>query len=175
MQTTDGIGIQGVFHITCRDKDGNVKWVRTAPNLTTNAGRKALLERAVGTVSNAADTWRLGFYDSNHTPIVTATMTSLVTTDGASITTLGNRASITWGSATSANPSACTFTPILFTATGIFNAAGAFIMLGGSATPSDATGTLVASAGFTEGAAAGALDDTVTASYTLNLYSSGSV
>lgn len=174
MEMNDGLGIQGVFTVRCHDKDGNLKWERTAPNVTTNAGRKAMLERATGSVTNSGDTWRLGFYTSSHIPAVTSTMAGLVTTDGASVTTLGNRGSITWSAATSADPSVATFTAIEFTATDVFNAAGAFLLLGGSATPSDATGTLCAVAAFTEGAASGVLNDTVTASYTLNLHSAGS-
>lgn len=171
-ESKDSMPIGGVFRVRCHDKDGNLKWERTAKNVTTNAGRKAMLERAVGAVTNAGDTWHLGFFNSGHTPAVTATMTSLVTTDSGAITTLGDRGAITWGSATSADPSVTTFTAIEFVATGNFTAVGAFLVHEGAASPSSTTGTLVAAAAFTEGNASGVSGDTVTADYTLSMSSS---
>ena len=46
--TDESFGIQGVYHAICYDKDGNIKWEDTAPNLVTAVGKQALFDYYFG-------------------------------------------------------------------------------------------------------------------------------
>ncbi len=59
--------IGGVFEVECFDRDGNLKWRETAPNLITNEG----LDHILNTVLHAdtqITTWYVAIFEDNHTP-----------------------------------------------------------------------------------------------------------
>jgi hypothetical protein len=37
------VGIEGVYHVECRDADGNIKWTETVPNLVNAVGKQLML------------------------------------------------------------------------------------------------------------------------------------
>jgi hypothetical protein len=40
----EGMGIEGYYHVECRDADGNLKWEDQFPNLVVSAGKQLMLD-----------------------------------------------------------------------------------------------------------------------------------
>ena len=38
------LGIEGHYHVECRDKDGNLKWEESFPNLVNAVGKELMLD-----------------------------------------------------------------------------------------------------------------------------------
>lgn len=96
----------GTFIFEAYDKDGNLKWKDEAKNLTTNVGRQDMnTQYFKGSTYTAA--WYIGLVNNSPTPsyALTDTMASHAgwteTTDYSG----SNRATATFGSVTSADPS----------------------------------------------------------------------
>lgn len=70
----------GVYHVTCRDKHGRVKWMDVCPNALFNEGEQLVLDVALrgGT---APTTWALGLMKNTLAalPALTSTLASLNT------------------------------------------------------------------------------------------------
>jgi len=45
------VGIEGHYHVVCRDKDGNLKWEESFPNLVNQIGKELLLDTLLRTSS----------------------------------------------------------------------------------------------------------------------------
>ena len=43
------VGIKGVYHVECRDKDGNLKWEESFPNLVNAIGKELMLDTLLRT------------------------------------------------------------------------------------------------------------------------------
>ena len=43
------VGIEGVYHVECRDKDGNLKWEESFPNLVNAVGKQLMLDTLLRT------------------------------------------------------------------------------------------------------------------------------
>ena len=43
------VGIEGVYHVECRDKDGNLKWTEDFPNLVNEGGKELMLNTLLRT------------------------------------------------------------------------------------------------------------------------------
>jgi hypothetical protein len=65
----------GRFHITCRDKYGNIKWTEIARNLVVNEGLNALLN-IMFHASTQITTWYVAIFESDTTPLATHTYAS---------------------------------------------------------------------------------------------------
>lgn len=124
----------GVFVFEAYDKDGNLKWRDEAKNLTTNQGRQDMNTKYfLGSSYTAA--WYIGLVNNSPTPSydVTDTMASHAgwteTTDYSG----SNRATASFGTATTANPSviantvASGGTVATFNITGTVTIDGAFL------------------------------------------------
>ena len=59
LQTNDRPTLRGVFTVTCRDKDGRVKWQETAKNLIVNEGLDHYLD-VVLAAGTQITTWYIG-------------------------------------------------------------------------------------------------------------------
>lgn len=120
----------GVFYFKCHDKDGNLKWADTAKNLVTNQGLQNMnTEYFKGAAYTAA--WFLGLINASPAPSYAAgdTMAShagWVETTAYSGT---NRATATFGTATTADPSVInnSGSQASFAITGTVTVAGAFL------------------------------------------------
>jgi len=55
-QHGETLGIQGIYHVVCRDKKGNIKWEDDAPNLVTAAGKQSLFDFYFGATGTAGGT-----------------------------------------------------------------------------------------------------------------------
>ena len=56
----DQFGLEGVYTFTCYDAAGNLKWEDTIGNLTTNVGRKSLLDSYFANTGGGAIVMGLG-------------------------------------------------------------------------------------------------------------------
>ena len=126
---SDRIGLGGVFHFKCYDKDGNLKWEESTHNLVVNEGLKDLNDKYFSGASYSA-TWYLGLVNASPSPSYAAGDT-LASHAGWSETTdySGNRKAVTFGAATLADPSVISNTavPSQFSMTGTVTVAGAFL------------------------------------------------
>lgn len=123
------VKLGGVFHFKCFDKDGNLKWEDSTHNLVVNAGLKYLNDTFFSGSSFTA-TWYLGLVNASPAPSYAAGDT-LASHAGWVETTdyTGNRKPVTFGAATTADPSVISNTavPSQFAMNGTVTVAGAFL------------------------------------------------
>jgi hypothetical protein len=50
-QANETVGIEGHYKVTCHDKDGNLKWEESFPNLVNEVGKELLLNTLLRTTS----------------------------------------------------------------------------------------------------------------------------
>jgi len=174
----EGMGIEGYYHVECRDKEGNLKWTEEFPNLVVAVGKELLLNtllRTSGTYTTVGPF--LGLTKVSLTPAATDTMTTLVTTNAAEFTnyTVGGsavRGTAVFGAATSSgstpsNVTTSTATAITYTITGAGGTVyGCFLVTGSGAvsTQSSTAGTLYSEGNFTTAKVTTA-GDTVSVTY----------
>jgi hypothetical protein len=120
----------GVFTITCRDKDGNLKWEETNPNLVVNEGLQNMnTEYFKGVTYTAA--WFIGLVQGPASGTTFNAGDTLATHAGWTEDTSysGNRKAVTFGTATTADPSVIsnTASPSQFTMNGTTTIGGAFL------------------------------------------------
>ena len=120
----------GVFTVTCYDKDGNLKWQESAHNLVVNEGLADMNDKYFsGSGYTAA--WYLGLVTGPGAGNTYAAADTLASHAGWSEDTSysGNRKAVTFGSATSADPSVInnSGSPSQFSMTGTTTIAGAFL------------------------------------------------
>ncbi len=155
-----------------------VKWQADAPNIVTTVGRNAMLDAALAGSSYTAATYMglIGAVSYSSAPVAGDTMSSHSTwTEGGGTnapTYSGNRKTVSWSSAGSAQkaPSSAP----AFDITGSGTAKGVFIVYGSgaSATKDNTSGTLYSAGLFTGGDQAVVNTNTVTVTYTTSLTSS---
>ena len=173
----EGMGIEGYWHVECRDKDGSLKWTDEFPNLVVAIGKQLMLDTLLKGSSYSVTGPFLGLTKVSLTPAATDTMTTLVTTNAAEFTnyTVGGsavRGTAVFGSATStgstpSNVTSSTATGITYTITGAGGTVyGCFLVLGSGAvsTLSNTGGTLYSEGNFSVAKATTA-GDTVTVTY----------
>ena len=173
----EGMGIEGYWHVECRDKDGSLKWTDEFPNLVVAIGKQLMLDTLLKGSSYSVVGPYLGLTKVSLTPAATDTMTTLVTTNAAEFTnyTVGGsavRGTAVFGSATStgstpSNVTSSTATGITYTITGAGGTVyGCFLVLGSGAvsTLSNTGGTLYSEGNFSVAKATTA-GDTVTVTY----------
>ena len=54
--SSETLGMQGVYHVVCRDSEGNVKWEDTAPNVVTSIGKQSLFDFYFGATGTGGGT-----------------------------------------------------------------------------------------------------------------------
>lgn len=99
----EGAAGGGVFHFTCHDKDGNLKWENKAKNLVVNQGLQDMNAKYFKG-SNYTAAWYIGLI-SGSTPTLAAadTLASKAWTETTAYS--GNRKTATFGTATTDDPS----------------------------------------------------------------------
>ena len=169
------VGLEGVYVATCYDADGNEKWSDTIENLTTNVGRKNLLDSYFANTGGGAIVMGLGGANgsSTFTPAYTDTQSSHAgwyEVGGTNAPTYsGTRKTPAFSAATSANPSVqATSAAVSFSMTGSGTVYGAFINVGGSTAIDNTTGTLFSIGAFTAGSKTVTSGDTINVTYTLS-------
>ena len=103
---TEGVRGGGVFKITCRDADGNLKWEAESHNLVVNVGLKDMNEKYfTGSAYTAA--WYIGLYGAAASNNPAAGDTAASHTGWTEVTTYSQatRPAATFGTSTTADPS----------------------------------------------------------------------
>lgn len=157
----EGMGVEGHYHVVCRDKDGNVKWEEQFPNLVVAVGKQLMLDTLLKGSAYTVVGPFLGLTKVSLTPAATDTMTTLVTTNAAEFTnyTVGGsavRGTAVFASATSSgttpsNVTTSTAASITYTITGAGGTVyGCFLVTGAGAasTQSSTAGTLYSEGNF---------------------------
>jgi hypothetical protein len=174
----EGMGVEGYYHVECRDKEGNLKWTEEFPNLVVAVGKQLLLDtllRTSGTYTTVGPF--LGLTKVSLTPAATDTMTTLVTTNAAEFInyTVGGSAvrgtavfaASTSSGTTPSNVTTSSATAITYTITGAGGTVyGCFLVTGSGAvsTQSSTAGTLYSEGNFSTAKTTTA-GDTVSVTY----------
>lgn len=167
--STEKIHGGGVFTVQCHDKEGNLKWEVKQPNLVVNEGLAFMNDSFFSGVGYDAG-WYLGLI-SGTAPSISGGdtlashggWTEVPVTSGYS----GNRKAITFGSATSADPSVITNpSAAQFSMLGTYVVSGAFLCTVASGT----SGTLFSASAFeAPGDRSVVSGDTLNVTYTFEL------
>ena len=159
----------GVFTIVCRDKDGNLKWEDSSPNLVVNVGLQDMNAKYfVGSAYTAA--WYLGLVTGPSSGTTFAAADTLASHAGWTESTSysGTRKVCTFGTATTADPSVITnsLNTASFTMNATTTIAGAFLCSVASGT----SGVLFSASDFqSPGDRAVINGDVLLVTYTFNL------
>jgi hypothetical protein len=173
----EGMGVDGYYHVECRDKDGNLKWSEEFPNLVVAVGKQLLLD----TLSRTSGTYTtvgpfLGLTNASLTPAATDTMTTLVgggkeftnyTVGGSAVRGTAVFAASSSSGSTPSNVTTSTATAITYTITGAGGTVyGCFLVTGSGAvsTQSSTAGTLYSEGNFSTAKTTTA-GDTVSVTY----------
>ena len=168
------VGAGGVYTVTCVGADGVEKWSDTFHNLVMNGGL-ANMNGAYFAGTAQTTTWYLGLVTgpgSGTTFSATDTLASHGATGSGGWTentdyTPSGRKAVTFGSATSANPSVISnsASPTSFSMNGTATIAGAFL----ASVSSGTSGILFSAGDFTGGDKSVASGDTLNVTYTFSL------
>jgi len=157
---TETVGIEGVYHVECRDAAGNLKWEDSFPNLVNAVGKQLMLDTLLKGSSYTVTGPYLGLI-SGSTPTFAAsdTMTSHSGwTEFTNYTVGGSavRGTAVFGSSTSTgstptNVTTSTASAITYTITGAGGTVGGCFLTtgsGASSTQSNTGGTLYSAGAF---------------------------
>ena len=170
----EGMGIEGYYHVECRDAEGNLKWNEEFPNLVVAVGKQLLLDtllRTSGTYTTVGPF--LGLINNSTTFAAADTMSSKTWTELTTYTVGGSAvrgtavfAASSSSGTTPSNVTTATATAITFTMTGSATVYGCFLVTGAGAvsTISSTAGTLYSEGNFAT-AKVVTSGDTVTVTY----------
>jgi hypothetical protein len=167
--TSDGMRAGGVFHVQCLDKDGNLKWETSEHNLVVNEGLQNMnTEYFKGSTYSASFFLGLVTGPGSGTTFAAAdTLASKAWTEYTDYA--GSRKAVTFGTATTADPSVIsnTASPASFTISGAGGTvAGAFLCTVASGT----SGVLFSESDFqSPGDRVVVSGDTLNVTYTFSL------
>lgn len=165
---TDTVGAGGVYTVTCVGPDGVEKWSDQFHNLVMNGGL-ANMNGAYFAGTAQTTTWYLGLVTGPGSGTTFAAGDTLAShggwTENSSYT--GTRKAVTFGSATTANPSVITnsASPSAFVMNATATIAGAFLCSASSGT----SGILFSAGDFTGGDKSVASGDTLNVTYQFSL------
>jgi hypothetical protein len=155
----ESLGVEGFYHVECRDKNGNLKWNEEFPNLVVAVGKQLLLDtllRTSGTYTTVGPF--LGLIGNNTTFAAADTMTSKTWTEFTNYTVGGSavRGTAVFGASTStgttpSNVTTSTASAITYTITGAGGTVyGCFLVTGSGAvsTQSSTAGVLYSEGNF---------------------------
>jgi hypothetical protein len=175
VQAPAGMGIEGWYHVVCRDKDGNIKWEEECPNLVVAVGKQLMLDTLMKGSSYSVVGPYLGLLNTSVTPAATDTMSTIVpskeftayTVSGSAVRGTAVFASSTSTGSTPSNVTSSTATAVVYTITGSGGTVyGCFLVTGtgASSTQGNTSGTLYSEGNFGTAKATTA-GDTVSVTY----------
>jgi len=161
----------GTFHFQCFDKDGNLKWEDSAKNLVVNTGLQDMNTKYFKGVTYSA-AWYIGLVQGPASGNTYAAADTLASHSGWTEDTDysgGNRATATFGTATTADPSVIdnTGAVAVLSITGTTTIAGAFLT--NIQDNTNNTGLLFSVSNFTSGDRAVISGDTLNVTYEFSL------
>jgi len=165
---TEQVGAGGVYTVECVAPDGTVKWTDTFLNLVMNEGVQYMNTQTFKGAAYTAD-WYLGLVTGPGSGTTFAAGDTLVTHAGWTENTAyaGSRKAVTFGTATTANPSVISnsASPASFVMNATATIAGAFLANVSSGT----SGVLFSAGDFTGGDKFVDSGDTLNVTYTFSL------
>jgi hypothetical protein len=174
-KANETVGIEGVYKVECRDKDGNLKWEDSFPNLVVAVGKQLLLDTLLKGVSYSVVGPFLGLTSASLTPAATDTMATIVpssefinyTVGGSAVRGTAVFASATSTGTTPTNVTTSTATAITYTITGAGGTVyGCFLVTGtGASSAQGNTGGTLYSVGNFATAKITTAGDTVSVTY----------
>jgi len=167
--TNETMGIEGYWHVECRDAQGNLKWNEEFPNLVVAVGKQLMLDTLLKGSSYSVTGPYLGLTNASLTPAATDVMSTIVPSKEFTAYTVGTAvfASSTSTGSTPSNVTSSTATAITYTITGAGGTVyGCFLVTGTGAvnTQSSTAGTLYSEGNFSVAKAVTA-GDTVSVTY----------
>lgn len=167
---TELIGLEGVYTFECFDAQGNLKWADQIENLTTNVGRKSLLDSYFANTGGGAVVMGLKGTGTAAYADTQASHAGWLEVGNANAPTYsGTRKTPAFSATTTANPAVlATSAAVVFSMTGSGTVAGAFINIGGASTIDSTAGILFSAGDFTAGSKTVTSGDTINVSYTLS-------
>ena len=164
----DMVGAAGVYTVTCVSPDGTEKWSDSFHNLVMNGGA-ANMNSVYFAAATQSTTWYLGLITGPSSGTTFNAGDTLTSHAGWTENTayVGNRKAVTFGSATTANPSVISnsASPSSFSMNGTATIAGAFLCNVATGT----SGVLFSAGDFTAGDKSVASGDTLNVTYTFSL------
>jgi hypothetical protein len=171
------VGIEGFYHVTCRDKDGNLKWEESFPNLVNAVGKELMLDTLLkgtsytvvgpflGLISGASPTFGTGSDTNTSHPGWTEFVN--YTVGGSAVRGTAVFASATSTGSTPSNVTTSAATAITYTITGAGGTVGGCFLVTGSGASSaqSNTGGVLYSAGAFTTAKITTAGDTVAVTY----------
>jgi len=157
--TNETMGIEGYWHVECRDAQGNLKWNEEFPNLVVAVGKQLMLDTLLKGSSYSVTGPYLGLTNASLTPAATDVMSTIVpskeftayTVGGSAVRGTAVFASSTSTGSTPSNVTSSTASAITYTITGAGGTVyGCFLVLGSgaSSTQSNTGGTLYSEGNF---------------------------
>jgi hypothetical protein len=155
----ESVGIEGVYHVVCRDADGNIKWEDEFPNLVNADGKQLMLDTLLSGTSYTTVGPFLGLISGASPTFAAAdTLSSKSWTEFINYTVGGSavRGTASFSSATSSgttptNVTTKTASAITYTITGGGGTVGGCFLVtgsGASSTQSSTAGTLYSAGAF---------------------------
>ena len=155
----ESMGIQGSYHVVCRDADGNIKWVEEFPNLVNAVGKQLMLDTLLSGTSYTTVGPFLGLISGTGLTFAAAdTLSSKSWTEFTNYTVGGSavRGTASFSAATSTgstptNVTTKTATAITYTITGAGGTVGGCFLVtgtGASSTQGNTSGTLYSAGAF---------------------------
>ena len=171
----EGMGVEGYYHVECRDANGNLKWTDDLPNLVVAVGKQLMLNTLLTTTGTYTTVGPfLGLISNSFTASASDTMASHTWTEFTNYTVSSSavRGTAVFGAATStgstpSNVTSSTASAITYTITGAGGTIyGCFLVTGTSAvnTQSSTAGVLY-SEGLFSTAKTTTSGDTVSVTY----------
>jgi hypothetical protein len=156
---SETVGIEGHYHVVCRDADGNIKWEDEFPNLVNAGGKQLMLDTLLSGTSYTTVGPFLGLISGTSLTFAAAdTLSSKTWTEFTNYTVGGSavRGTASFSSATSSgttptNVTTKTASAITYTITGGGGTVGGCFLVtgsGASSTQGNTSGTLYSAGAF---------------------------
>ena len=158
---SETVGIAGVYHVECRDAEGNLKWEEDFPNLVNAVGKQLMLDTLLRTSSTYTTVGPYLGLISGASPTFAAadTMTSHsgwteftnYTVGGSAVRGTAVFSASTSSGLTPSNVTTSTASAITYTITGAGGTVGGCFLVtgsGASSTQSNTSGTLYSAGAF---------------------------
>lgn len=175
--SNETVGIEGVYHVVCHDKDGNLKWEESFPNLVNAVGKQLLLDTLLRTSGTYTTVGPFLGLISGASPTFTAADTMLshagwtefiaYTVGGSAVRGTAVFAASSSSGTTPSNVTTSTATAITYTITGAGGTVGGCFLVTGTgavSTQSSTAGTLYSAGAFST-AKVTTVGDTVSVTY----------
>ena len=156
----EGMGIEGYYHVVCRDAEGNVKWEDQFPNLVVAVGKQLMLDTLLsgsayttvgpflGLISGSGSTYSAADTMASHAGWTEFTN---YTVGGSAVRGTASFGSATSSGSTTTNVTTKTATAITYTITGAGGTVGGCFLVtgsGASSTQGNTSGTLYSAGSF---------------------------